>query len=264
MSAKVRTWACVGWCAMALIFGLIGWFFAIKPIAFATGNWQQTRDYQLTPATVAQRTGKDAEGEFKWYAAQYRVGERLHETARLTILDDEDIDEPSNEAVLKTLEDAFSRKQPVNVWVSPRKPEIAVVSRDLPVRSLWARIPMAIVFSIFTVAGVMGALGCIGNFAYYRRMIDASGAWIFAALWCGFVYPMMALVGSSKGGDGIAVAVIGFFALIGALILYVAVTVSLFGARESGAGNAASPANRKQAPSKRAGFGGRGDDFDKD
>jgi DNA-binding transcriptional regulator of glucitol operon len=262
-SPKVRAWASVGWLAMALLFGVTGWLFAIEPLAVAAGNWQQARDYQSTTATVAQRTGKDAAGEFNWYVAQYRIGERLYETTRLTVLDDEDIDETSNELVLKSLEKAFKDKQPITVWVSPRKPEVAIVSRDLPLRSLWGRVPTAIVFSIFAIAGVMGLLGCLGNFTYYRRMVDSAGHWLFSALWCGFIFPMLIVVARSSSVEWIAAAVVGFFALIGALILYGAVAISLWGARKTDA--AGNPVNaNSNGAIKRGGFGGRGDDFDKD
>jgi hypothetical protein len=248
---------------MALAFGVAGWFFAIEPLAVALGNWQQARDYQASSATVAQRTGKDAGGSFNWYVAQYRIGERPYETARLTVLDDEDIDEPSNAAVLKTLENAFKEKQPITVWISPRKPEVAIVNRELPLRSLWGRLPTAVGFSIFAIAGVMGALGCLGNLAYYRRMVDAAGHWLFSALWCGFIFPMLIVVARSNGVEWIAAAVVGLFVLIGALLLYGAVAISLWGARKTAAVGSTSNA-KASAPTKRGGFGGRGDDFDKD
>jgi hypothetical protein len=262
-SGKVRAWSFFGWLAMAAVFGSTAWFFAIEPIAVAAGNWWQSRDYRAVNADVVQRTGKDAEGSFTYYVAQYRDGERTHETTRLTVLDDESVDEPSNETVLKTLEKAFSEKRPLTVWVSPRKPEIAVVNRDLPLRSLVARAPMAIGFSIFTMAGVMGAIGCLGNFAYYRRMVDASGLWLFSALWCGFVFPMFIVLAQARGGEWVATAVIGFFALIGVLMLYGAVAGSLWGVRKTDASG--KPLDEKaMGPTKRGGFGGRGDDYDKD
>jgi Protein of unknown function (DUF3592) len=262
-SSKTRAWVCAAWLAMAFVFGVAGWFFAIEPLAVAIGNWQQARDYQATPATVTQRSGKDAGGSFDWYVAQYRIGERPYETARLTVLENEDIDEPSNDAVLKTLEKASKEKQSITVWVSPRKPEVAIVNRDLPLRSLWGRLPTAIGFSIFAIAGVMGALGCLGNFAYYRRMVDASGHWLFSALWCGFIFPMLIVVARSNGVEWIAAAVVGLFALIGALFLYGAVAISLWGARKTDETGAPTSAKANNL-SKRGGFGGRGDDFDKD
>ncbi len=262
-SQKIRTWASLGWLSMTLIFGITGWFFAVEPLAVAAGNWWQARDYQATTATVAQRTTKDAAGDFNWYAAEYRIGERPYETARLTVLDDETIDEPSNELVLKTLEKAFREQQPITVWVSPRKPEVALVSRDLPLRSLWGRIPMAVGFSIFAIAGVMGTLGCLGNFAYYRRMVDAAGLWLFSALWCGFVFPLFIAVSRASSNEWIVATVISFFALIGVLMLYSAVAGSLWGVRETDASG--KPLDEKIIGStKRGGFGGRGDDFDKD
>jgi hypothetical protein len=266
---------------MALVFGSTGWFFAMEPISVALGNWWQARDYQATTAMVAQRTARDAEGTFSYYIARYRVNDREYETSRLTVLDNEDIDEPSNAKVANTLGDAFVKETAVSVWVSPRKPEIAIVSRDLPLRSLWSRIPMAIGFTIFSVAGIMGVVGCFGNFGYYRRMVDGAGLWLFSALWCGFIFPMLIVVGQSEGVEWVPAAVVGFFALVGALFLYSAVAVSFFGkatpksvaAGVRGTHLAKTMFERsldKQSRvtakhvNKRGGFGGRGDKFDKD
>jgi hypothetical protein len=259
-------WPIVGWFTMALVFGVTGWFFAMEPLSVAFGNWLQARDYQATSASVAQRTGKDADGSFDWYVAQYRVGEKTFETTRLTVLDDENIDEPSNEAVLKNLEKAFREKQQVTVWVSPRKSDVAIVSRELPLRSLGSRLPMALGFAIFSLAGATGSLGAIANFAYYRRMADAAGLWLFSALWCGFTFPMFLVAAQSSDSAWVPVVFVGVFALIGALMLYGAVITSIRGVRETNAdANAAStPKAAVRGHTKRSGFGGRGDDFDKD
>jgi hypothetical protein len=163
--------------------------------------------------------------------------------------------------VLKSMEKAFGENRPIEVWVSPRKAHIAVVNRDFPFGSLWTRLPMAIGFAIFTFAGVMGMLGCIGNFAYYRRMVDAAGPWFFSAAWCGFTFPMLILAGGSGDGGWVAVVVLGLFSLVGCFVLWAAIAISLYGARTD--------SNEKiavatQAKLKRKGFGGRGDNFDKD
>ena len=271
------------WLLMAIVFGITGWFFAIKPLVMTVGNWNVARDYQPVEATVVERTGKDDGGTFNWYAARYEVAGKTYETARLTTLADEAIDEPSNDIVLKSLAKARTEQKTATIWVSPRRPDIAVVSRDLPLRSLWPSIPFAAVFSLFAATGALGAIGTLANLSYCRRMNDAMGIWIFGALWCGFIFPVFAMM-AAKGDadDWPSLMFVGLFALIGLILAYLAVSISIWGAREASSTTWPMSSNRpklmgdtlatrggKQGePVKgtveRGGLGGRGADFDKD
>ncbi len=215
---------------MAAVFAISAWFFALQPLAVAYGNWWMARDYQVVEASVVERKGSDANGSFNWYAARYERGGHDYETHRLTVLDNEDIDERSNAVVFKSLANAYQAKQPMNVWVSPRKPEVAIVTRDLPIASLWARWPIAIGFFVLAIAGLLGALGRAFSLSYYPRMADAAGLWLFSSLWCAFIFPMLLLVVlAEENPPGVLVVVIGVFALIGGLFIYGAVASSLFG-----------------------------------
>ena len=271
------------WLLMAIIFGTTGWFFAIKPLVTTFGNWNLARDYQAVEATVIERTGKDDGGTFMWYAARYNVAGKTYETERLTVLEDEAIDEPSNAVVLKSLAKAHNEKKTATIWVSPRRPDIGVVSRDMPLGSLWASIPFAVVFALFAAGGALGALGTLANLSYYRRMNDAMGIWIFGALWCGFIFPVFAMM-AAKGDadDWPSLMFVGLFALIGLILAYLAVSISIWGAREGSSttwplsssrpklmGDTLATRGGKQGePVKgtveRGGLGGRGADFDKD
>ena len=273
----------LAWLLMAIVFSITGWFFAIKPLVTTWGNWNLARDYQPVEATVVERTGKDDGGTFNWYAARYDVAGRTYETERLTVLEDEAIDEPSNDIVLKSLAKARNEQKTATIWVSPRRPDIAVVSRDLPLRSLWPSIPFAVVFSLFAAAGALGAIGTLANLSYCRRMNDAMGIWIFGALWCGFIFPVFAMM-AAKGDadDWPSLMFVGLFALIGLILAYLAVSISIWGAREGSSttwplsssrpklmGDTLATRGGKQGePVKgtveRGGLGGRGADFDKD
>lgn len=270
-----------GWLLMAVVFGAVGWFLAIKPLATALGNWNLARDYQPVEATVIERTGRDDGGSFTFYAARYDVAGKTYETERLTVLDDETIDEPSNEAVLGTLAKARGEQKTATIWVSPRRPDVAVVSRDLPVKSLWARGAQAVIFSIFALGGALGAIGALANFPYYRRMHDAAGLWIFGSLWCGFIFPILTLVSNARTVEWIPLLFVGLFALIGALFAYGAVSASIWGSRDgSSLASLGSPSKKLDKAAlatswgkkgkpvkgnvKRGGMGGRGADFDKD
>lgn len=268
------------WLLFALIFGSTGWFFGLKPVSTTVGNWWMARDYQAVPGTVVERTGKDADGEFKWLAARYDIGGKSRETSRMTVLDDEAIDEPANDAVQAALRPNRGTEKPVTVWVSPRDPEVAVVSRDLPMTPVFARLPMAIGFALFALAGVSGALGALFSFGYYQKQFDVIGLWIFAGLWCGFIFPVLMLVLSQASIETFAVVFVGLFVLIGVLLLWGAVATTITGRGTEGfkivGGRRSKLPDSAMATSygfkggrpvtgkvKRGGMGGRGDKFDK-
>lgn len=266
---------------MAIIFGSTGWFLAIKPLMTTVGNWNLARDYQPVEATVVERTGKDDGGTFNWYAARYDVAGKTYETERLTVLEDEAIDEPANDAVLKSLAKARNEQKTATIWVSPRRPDVALVSRDLPVGTLWPRAMQAVIFTVFALGGTVGAIGALFNFAYYQRLHDAAGLWIFGALWCGFIFPIFTMISAQPNVEWVPLAFVGLFALIGATFAYAAVAASIrgtrnpatlpsFGARKSKLDKSAlatswGPKGKPvKGDVKRGGVGGRGADFDKD
>jgi hypothetical protein len=242
----VRLGMTIFWLSFVLIFGLTGWFYGQQPVSATLGNWWMARDYQATPATVVERTGKDADGEFKWLAARYDVGGKTRETSRMTVLDDEAIDEPANDSVQAALRPNLATEKPITVWVSPRDPEVAVVSRDLPLTALFARVPMAIGFALFALAGVSGALGAIFSFGYYKKQFDVIGLWVFAALWCGFIFPVLLLVLSQSSIETGAVVVVGLFAVIGVFMLWGAIAATITG--KGGEGFKMSGSRRSKLP----------------
>ncbi len=275
-----RLLAVLLWSLMALIFGLVGWYFGLKPFAVTVGNWYQARDYQAVDAKVVSRSGKASDGETAtWLAASYEIGGKAYYAERLTILDDDDPDAAANAAVDKMLQASRGEDKSIKVWVSPRKPEIAVVSRDLPLGSLLALTPLAIGFSLFGLAGLVGAVGALFGFGYYRHMFDAAGLWVFASLWCGFIFPVLMLVLSQPGIEWVAVVFVGVFALIGILLLWGAIAASIKGTNPGAIQIGGSPRSRLPASAlattggkhgkkvagaaKRGGMGGRGDNFDK-
>ena len=270
----------VFWLSFVVIFGLTGWFFGLKPLSTTLGNRWPARDYQAVQATVVERTGKDADGEFKWLAARYDAGGKVRETSRMTVLDDEAIDEPANDAVQTMLRANLATEKPVTVWVSPRDPEVAVVVRDLPMKPVFARLPLAIGFALFALSGVSGALGALFSFGYYQKQFDAIGLWLFSAFWCGFIFPGLMLVMGAGAIEWFVVAIVGFFALIGVLMLWGAIAATITG--KGGADIQMTTGKRSKLPNsalatsygkkgkpvtgtvKRGGLGGRGDDYDKD
>ena len=278
MSWTGRLVAVLLWALLATVFGITGWLFALKPLVVAAGNWQLARDYRPVQAKVVTRTGKDSDGStVNWPAASYEVDGKTYYAERLSVLDDDAPDEPSNADVVKTLEASRGDGKTITVWVSPRKPEIALVSRDLPVQSLWGRAPMGIGFALIALAGVAGALGALVNFGYYRKLYGAAGLWGFSAVWCGFIFPVMLLVSSEKDVEFFVVCFVGFFALIGIFLLWGAISATIMGGENvmkiSSSPGSRLPASalrttggktkKNQPGTKRGGLGGHGDGFDK-
>lgn len=275
-----RLLAALLWSLMTLTFGLVAWHFGLKPLFITIGNWNLARDYQAVDAKVVTRSGKASDGgTATWLAASYEVGGKTYFAERLTVLDDDDPDAMANADVEKTLQASTGEGKTIKVWVSPRKPEIAVVSRDLPLASLAALTPLALGFSVFALAGFFGAIGALSGLAYYRKMFDAVGLWVFASLWCGFIFPVLMLVLSQPSIEWFAVAFVGLFAFFGVLMIWGAIAASITGTNANAfqigsPGKSRLPAsalatsggkkNRKvEGAARRGGMGGRGDDFDK-
>jgi hypothetical protein len=273
-----RLLALLLWSTMALVFGFTGWLFGLEPLVIAVGNWQQARDYKPVQAKVVTRDGKADDGSAaSWLAASYELDGKTYYAERLSVLEDDAPDERSNAAIVKTLEASRGDGKTVTVWVSPRKPEIALVSRDLPLQSLWGRAPFGIGFAVIALAGLAGAIGALFNFRYYRKLYDAAGMWGFSAVWCGFIFPIFWLVSTQSDIEFFVVMFLGFFALIGILLLWGAISASIKGGgspiQVGTTGRSRLPASalkttggkakKMDANVKRGGIGGHGGDFDK-
>jgi hypothetical protein len=270
---RQRMAACLFWLLMAIGFGVSGWFFMWNPVIGAVGNWWQSRDYVATPATVFFKEARDNDGSFVWYGVRYGRGGREYETNRLSVLETDRIDEGVNATITRQLQNASITSRGVEVWVSPRRPDVAIVSRDLPLGSLWDRALVGVAFAAFTLAGIAGIIGTIFNTRFYRRQHDAFIVWLMATVWCAFSFSFFLLV--NRTDEIVGIVVIGFFALAGAFLLYVAVRSSILGqsnirfdtAAHADRSQLAKERKTKRAAkgnAKRGGLGGRGEDFDKD
>jgi hypothetical protein len=269
---KGRIWALLFWLATLAVFGGVGWFVMLEPIAVALGNWRLASDYVAAPANVIANRGRDSDGEYTWFSARYEVAGKSFETARLSVLEDEKIDERFNAKVGERLQVAHANQQPIEVFVSPRKPEVAIIDRSLPIRSLWAKALVGVSFAVFALAGCIGFFSGLLKLSMYQKWHDVIAVWGFAGAWSLFSHTMFALFASGSNDFG-AVFGVGFFVLIGLLMQWLALHLSLFGTKQDVGGNSLqSTLKRSQSAEnrrvdgkvKRGGLGGRGDDFDKD
>lgn len=199
----------VGGLLLAAIFAPSAWFFGIDPLAAAVGNWQQAADYVEVPATVETRTERDAEGSFEYLVLRYERNGQSYETTRMTVLEDTDIDTRANAQVIERLRGSGAN---ASVWVSPRRPEVALASRDLPWTSLWPRLPLTVGFTLLGLAGLLGA----ARAAFGRNMSAPLLLAGFAGAWSGFTLPFFPLVaGKGTSVDFGATFGVGIFAVIG-------------------------------------------------
>ena len=252
---------------MAITFGLSGWFFAQQPWVVATSNWWLARDYQPTNGTPIKRTGKDDNGAFEWLAVRYDVAGKTFETQRMTVLEDEAIDEPANAVVQRMLANTAS----TTVWVSPRNAEIAVVDRDFPFFGVFPFLPMAIGFAVLALGGLCGALGAAFDRPYYKRQWAMLRPWMISAAGCALMLPALQWVLRAEGELTFVGDAIVFFAACSFIALWIAVSGTIMEPRETPPSaksvvgkDAASGAPTGSANSKRSGRKVRANYFDKD
>ena len=110
--------------------------------------------------------------------------------------------------------------------------------------------------------------------------LDAAPLWLFAALWCGFIFPFLILLSSDKDAPIFVFVILGLFALIGVFLLWGAFSATLYGTNPNAiqittgsrrsrlpasalATTGGKKAKKSDGNVKRGGMGGRGDDFDK-
>lgn len=244
--------AALVWALAAALFALTGWFYGLQPLAIALGNWTLARDYMVVQAKVATRTDKAPDGAtISWPAASYDVNGKTYFAERLSVLDDDSPDEAYNSRVMRWLESATRNNNGIiDVYVSPRRPEIALVSNDLPFPSLMSRVPLALGFALLAIVATLGAVGALGNFGYYRRLANTRGGWALTAALCGLIFPLMLHVGTDADSGEFTVDFVVFLTAIAALFLYAVCTNTL----EKGAGD-----DKADGILKRAGLGRRKD-----
>jgi len=250
--------------AVAALFGPLAWLLGIDPLAAIVGNWIQARDYVSVPATVESRTAQDAEGTFEYFVLRYERHGKMHETARMTVLEDDSIDERANKVVIQKL-GQLPRGQAASVWVSPRMPDVAIVSRDLPWSSMWPRIPLAIGYTLLAIGAFAGALRSIAG----QSLGNIVGLTGFTAIWAGMALWMFWLVLRTDEHEVPSIVkfgVLGLFALIGLLMTWSTFVAGVFGTKvdapaqvstRAGVTKTIRSGSSPSSQAKRGGFGQR-------
>ena len=247
-----RVLTALAWALAAVVFGVTGWFYGLQPLAVDIGNWKLALDYSDVQAKVVTREGKAADGTaVSWLAASYEVNGKTYFAERLSVLDDDSLDEAYNSRVLRWLESAKRNNNgTINVHVSPRHPEIALVSNDFPLPSIMSRAPLARGFTLLAIVATLGAVGAAFNFGYYRRLSKNKLGWALTAVVCGLLFPIMLRVGTDADSGEFTVDVLVFFTAIATLVLY-AVASNTLEKNDDG--------ETVIGKVKRGGLGGRGD-----
>ena len=210
-----RIAASFAWSAMAALFGFLAWNWPLSSLSVELGNWYVARDYQPIPAKAVERIGKDADGSFKWFAARYEVAGKSFETGRMSLLEDEAIDVPANAVVMKKLETAATLNQSVTVWVSPRDPSVAVVSRDLSAYSVWKRALFGGAFALIALGGTAGLIGAAFATRHYRNQKMAAPVWMLVAAFWIVVLPLLWAVMDADNEQSAAIGIASALGVLG-------------------------------------------------
>jgi hypothetical protein len=140
---------------VTMILSAVGWQAGISPVVSTLGNWIQARDYIEVPAVQELRTFRDSAGVFNAPVLRYERDGKTYETARMSVLDDLNLYAASNEAVNARLSRTGAA---TTVWVSPRRPDVALATRDMPWASLLLRLLLALPFGLLAATGLSNLL----------------------------------------------------------------------------------------------------------
>ena len=180
-----RLLAFVIWAVLTALVTVAAWRYVIQPVSTALGNWTQARDFRPHKASVGKHRGRDAFGEFDWYSARYEIAGQAYFTNRLSLLLDEAVDELYNEAIFTSLAQAHATGRTVDVWAHPRYPEVAVITRDFPIDSVWLRMILAVGVIVFPLFGVAAMVSALAGRDSYGLLLRNKALLQFAAAWCG-------------------------------------------------------------------------------
>ncbi len=179
MGVKRRIAQVVASLVFAAIFGVLAWQEGIYPIGAALYNGWRAADYVEVKATVAIRERMDADGPFKYLVLRYEHNGKHYETTRMSVLRDQDTTLAVNAEVIDRLRREDGR---TSVWVDPRRPDMAVASRDLPWSSLWPLLPLLVAFVLLSAAGLMSARHARAGHDMLDSLLVTKGAGIASAL----------------------------------------------------------------------------------
>ena len=180
-----RLLAFVIWAVLTALVTVAAWRYVIQPVSTALGNWSQARDFRPHKASVGKHRGRDTFGEFDWYSARYEIAGQAYFTNRLSLLLDEAVDELYNATIFTSLAQAHATGRTVVVWAHPRYPEVAVISRDFPIDSLWLRMILSAGVIVFPLFGAVAVLSALAGRDSYRLLLRNKALLQFAAAWCG-------------------------------------------------------------------------------
>jgi hypothetical protein len=142
----------------ALAFGAVG-VFAIVNLTSTFSNWFTARDYQSVPARVLSAVLEESRGSkgTRVYRAnvafEYEIVGVRYVSDRLNLDDDVRFDNIGDyhRRIVDTLIAAKNQEAEIKVWVSPRKPGVAIYDRDIRWQGAALWIPFAIVFTMISL-----------------------------------------------------------------------------------------------------------------
>lgn len=224
---RARLIAILLWSLMAAGFGSAGWVYGVRPIAVMVQDWRLAQDYREVAArVVGSSVALPGGGTHSVIAAQYEIEGKTYHTTRLTLADDSARDEPENAGFASSLGPLANTDAKTTVWVNPNDPTQAVVSRFFLDQAILRRVSLALAFTLLALAGVVAALGALGNFGYYRRFDKQKRSWAVTAAICGVVFALRRLlVDPDASWDDVFLDIVLVLELIAWLFIYVTITL---------------------------------------
>jgi hypothetical protein len=157
-------------------------------------NWRLAQNYREVKAEVVVHKDQIVNGGLDiWYSVVYDVDGKSYYNERLTVLDYFARNEPDNTDVARVLENAYKNKAKISIWVSPGNPATAFVSRDFPFQAVLRRSMLGVAFAVVALAGIVGLVGALFNFGYYRKYLGMTRSWGTTAVVCAVIFPLRLL-----------------------------------------------------------------------
>ena len=233
LSRKVKERISAGVAALAflLLFGGVG-FLAIYAIAGTLYTGWRTSSWVATPATITHVDTGQVAYSYEWQERRY-TGDRAGTFVLGGSSGVDDWDDRMEELISK----ARSEERPVSVFVNPSNPAESILNREIRWKLLVVFVPFAVGFTgvgLFAFVMIGGkALGRKETYAgvplLRPRAREALTVWAVGLGWNSVMLPIavLAIPEFWSKGEWFPVVLCSFFLLVGLLILFSALTVTV-------------------------------------
>ncbi|WP_348688708.1 DUF3592 domain-containing protein [Acidovorax soli] len=240
----------------ALVFGGVAYLGGLRPLGSSLHAAWEVRDWQPVPiqvldASLDTHTGKKGQlSHAVRVRYRYEFRGRSYEASRVGLDEDGLHDSVGDwhQRWLQRLQTAREGGTALQAWVNPRRPQRALLDRELRWPMLLLHLPFALVFPAISLGAALVFWRALSGSAAWRtdrgtgvRLITGPnsasraqlGLWLFAFFWCGIAFPL-ATVFWLNGAPWWVRALTLLFVGVGLLLLGAAARQSLLAWRYRG------------------------------